>query len=88
MFLPAFGLDLAGSFSGLLAYIDPGTGSLLFQALVAGFLGAVIGFRNLRSWIALQFSKLFGRGRSTTAETPAAGEAAPSRLPADPADRS
>jgi hypothetical protein len=71
MLSPVIWLHDPGLLAGQLAYIDPGTGSLIFQALVAGFLGAVMGLRSLRGWIALKLSKLFG-GAVPTAEHSAA----------------
>lgn len=45
----------------LLAYIDPGTGSLIFQMLIAGLMGAMFIFRKLFS-IPLSFlARLFRR---------------------------
>lgn len=44
------------------AYIDPGTGSLVFQMVLAGLLGVAVAFRNLRAWIANVLSRAFGRG--------------------------
>lgn len=33
------------------AYIDPGTGSLLFQSLLAVLFGIGVAFRKLRTWL-------------------------------------
>jgi hypothetical protein len=44
----------------VLAYIDPGSGALLLQALVAGAVGAIAIFRNTFQGLA---SRLFGRRR-------------------------
>jgi hypothetical protein len=41
----------------LLAYIDPGTGSLLFQALLSGFLTIVVFYKRVISFIKKLFSK-------------------------------
>ena len=41
------------------AYLDPGTGSLVFQMAVAGFLGAVLYVRLAWDRIKLFFSRLF-----------------------------
>jgi hypothetical protein len=38
------------------AYIDPGSGALIWQAIVAGFVGAAFYFRRF-------FERLFSRGR-------------------------
>jgi hypothetical protein len=40
-----------------LLYIDPGSGSLLFQALVSGFLTVVIFFKRIVSYIKYLFLK-------------------------------
>ena len=56
----------------LLAYIDPGTGLLIWQSIVAAFVGAVFYFKKTRDWIVKQFRRLFRRG--TTEETPAPPE--------------
>lgn len=36
-------------------YIDPGTGSLLFQAILSGFLTIVVFFKKIISFIKLKF---------------------------------
>ena len=36
-------------------YIDPGTGSLLFQALLSGFLTIVGFFKRIKAFIMLKF---------------------------------
>jgi hypothetical protein len=48
----------------LLAYIDPGSGALMVQALVAGAVGCLVFARNLVTNIT---SKLFGRRQDDTA---------------------
>ena len=40
-----------------LLYIDPGSGSLLFQALVSGFLTVVIFFKRIVTYIKYMFYK-------------------------------
>ena len=40
-----------------LAYIDPSTGSLLFQALLSGFLTIVVFYKRVISFIKKLFSK-------------------------------
>jgi hypothetical protein len=47
-------LALWGAEPGLEAYIDPGSGALIWQALVAGFVGAAFYFRRF-------FNRLFSR---------------------------
>jgi hypothetical protein len=51
----------------LVAYIDPGSGMLLLQGLVAGTVGALAIFRNALTNFT---SKLFGRRRSEEASGP------------------
>lgn len=58
----------------LVAYIDPGSGALLFQAIVASAVGAIAIFR---STFANLTSKLFGRRRSE--EPPASDMNTPAR---------
>ncbi len=43
----------------LLAYIDPGTGSLIFQMLVAGALSALVVFKAIRLRIVYLFRAIF-----------------------------
>ena len=49
----------------LLAYIDPGLGALLWQAIVAGAVGFLFYLKKTRKWIVDLFLKTFGRGRKT-----------------------
>lgn len=46
----------------LLAYIDPGSGLLLWQGIVAAFVGLLFYLRQTRKWIVRQFQRVFGRG--------------------------
>jgi hypothetical protein len=39
------------------AYIDPGTGSIVVQALIAGFLGSIFALRTFWGRISAFFSK-------------------------------
>lgn len=39
------------------AYLDPGTGSILLQALLAGLLGIGVFWRKLKDFIKERFSK-------------------------------
>lgn len=45
----------------VLAYIDPGTGLLIWQAIVAAFVGTVFYFKKTRDWIVNQVRRLLGR---------------------------
>jgi hypothetical protein len=40
-----------------LLYIDPGSGSLLFQALLSGLLTVVVFFKRIVGFIKLKFGK-------------------------------
>jgi hypothetical protein len=44
---PGFALETAMSSLTVLAYLDPGAGSLLLQALLAGGAGIVVFFKHL-----------------------------------------
>jgi hypothetical protein len=54
----------------MLAYIDPGTGLLIWQSIVAAFVGAVFYFKKTRDWILKQFRRLFRRGAAEETATP------------------
>ena len=45
------------------AYIDPGTGSLLFQSLLAVLFGAGIALRKVRTWAARFWAFILRRPR-------------------------
>jgi hypothetical protein len=51
----------------LLAYIDPGSGALMLQFLVAGAVGALVFFRQVFTSIT---SRLFGRRRPDAPSDP------------------
>jgi hypothetical protein len=38
-------------------YIDPGSGSLLFQALLSGFFTALVFFKRIVAFLKFKFSK-------------------------------
>jgi hypothetical protein len=42
-----------------LAYIDPGTGSILLQAVIAGVSMALAGLFGLRNWLVSLWRRLF-----------------------------
>lgn len=52
---------LVCSSHGACAYLDPGTGSMLFQALIAGFVGVVYVFRYQIARAKGVVAKLFTR---------------------------
>jgi phosphoglycerate-specific signal transduction histidine kinase len=41
----------------VLAYVDPGSGSLLLQFILAGLVGIGVFFKNIRLWIVQFFRK-------------------------------
>jgi hypothetical protein len=43
------------------AYIDPGTGSLLFQSLLGVLFGVGVGFRKLKDWCLHLWSRIVRR---------------------------
>lgn len=46
----------------LLAYLDPGTGSIILQALIAGVMGAMFAIKLFWSKIVHGFRAVFSRG--------------------------
>jgi hypothetical protein len=55
---------LFGGAEPALAYIDPGTGSMLLQVIAAGVAGAIFYFREVR----IKLRSLFSRRDSSAAE--------------------
>lgn len=45
------------------AYLDPGTGSMIIQLLIAGVLSALVFFRQIGHGIKTLFAKITGRGK-------------------------
>jgi hypothetical protein len=52
------------------AYIDPGTGSLAYQVLLAAALGAMFFVRQLRTRVAAIVRKLAGRSSAEPPQKP------------------
>ncbi len=44
-----------------LLYIDPGSGSYLVQAIVAGATGFLFFFKNIRLYLRDKYDRLFGK---------------------------
>jgi hypothetical protein len=58
----------------ILAYIDPGVGALLWQTIIAAFVGLLFYLKKTRRWIVDVFRKMFGRRQKPSgpvAEIPA-----------------
>lgn len=55
----------AGVSESAFAYIDPGTGSLLLQGLLAAIVGALAGIKFYWEKISNAFARLFGRRQSS-----------------------
>ena len=45
----------------LILYIDPGSGSYLIQAIIAGILGVAFFFKNIVLYVKAIFYKLFNK---------------------------
>ncbi len=50
---------IAGFFSNVYAYIDPGTGSMLFQVIIASLLSAIFIFKSFFSRMILKIKSIF-----------------------------
>jgi hypothetical protein len=46
-----------------LAYIDPGVGALLWQTIIAAFVGFLFYLKQTRKWIVGLFRKMAGRSQ-------------------------
>ena len=58
----------------ILAYIDPGVGALLWQTIIAAFVGLLFYLKKTRRWIVGVFRKMFGHSQKPSdpvAEIPA-----------------
>lgn len=58
----------------MIAYIDPGVGALLWQTIIAAFVGFLFYLKKTRRWIVGVFRKMSGRSRKPSdpvAEIPA-----------------
>jgi hypothetical protein len=49
----------------IFAYVDPGTGLLAWQTVVAAFVGTLFYVKKTRDWLLRCFSRLFKRGKSS-----------------------
>jgi len=59
------------------AYIDPGTGALIWQSAVAGVVGFLFYLKKSRRWIVDVIRKMLGRGKKPhglAGEIPAMGK--------------
>ncbi len=61
-------LMTAGFSESAFAYIDPGTGILLLQGLLAGIVGALVGIKFYWKKISNAVARLFGRRQSSEKE--------------------
>ncbi|WP_221031499.1 hypothetical protein [Actomonas aquatica] len=50
----------------LLAYLDPGTGSIILQAVIAGFMGALFVVKLFWAKLKGGFKAVFSRSSSST----------------------
>ena len=48
---------------GILAYLDPGTGSLIFQAILGALLGGLMALKLFWSRIRLALRRIFSRNK-------------------------
>jgi hypothetical protein len=51
----------------ILAYIDPGVGALLWQTIIAAFVGFLFYLKKTRRWIVGVFRKMSGRSQKPSA---------------------
>ena len=58
-------------------YIDPGTGSLVFQLLAAMAMGVLVAFQSVRLWIVNFFKRITGKRQATKEELSSDDEHSP-----------
>jgi hypothetical protein len=56
----------------MFAYIDPGAGALVWQSIIAAFVGAMFYFRRMRKVIGAFIKKAFGNGQNDKPAVPPA----------------
>ena len=61
-------LSQLGFLNNFLLYIDPGSGSMLFQILIAGLLGGLFAIKTFWLKIVMFFQKLTGKKTSNEIE--------------------
>jgi hypothetical protein len=49
----------------ILAYIDPGTGALIWQSIIGVFVGILFYLRRTRKWIGGLVGKVLGTGQKS-----------------------
>lgn len=54
------------------AYIDPGLGALVWQSIVAAFVGFIFYLKKTRQWVVGRVLKLFGRRSNPRRSVPPA----------------
>jgi len=59
----------------LLAYIDPGLGALVWQTVVAAFVGFLFYLKQTRRWLVNVYCKIFRRAQRSAGAPPAASAA-------------
>jgi hypothetical protein len=64
------------------AYIDPGLGALIWQSIVAAFVGFLFYLKKTRQWIVGVLRKIFAREQ----KTPNIPPTAPAKVPAAKAE--
>jgi hypothetical protein len=57
----------------LLAYVDPGTGALIWQSIVGACVGVVFYFKTTRKWLCGLLARLLGRRPKTKTAVSAVG---------------
>jgi len=65
----------------MLAYIDPGLGALLWQSIIAAFVGFLFYVKKTRRWIVNAFRKMFGSAKKTETAAPETAVAAEGLAP-------
>lgn len=48
-------------YSFILGYIDPGSGSIIFQMIIASLLGALVYIKKVRMFVVYYFNKMRGK---------------------------
>ncbi len=61
------------------AYLDPGTGSMLIQLVIAGLFSALASMKRVRVMVVMTFQRLFGKKKETATVTTEPSPSLPSQ---------
>jgi hypothetical protein len=71
----------------MVAYVDPGLGALIWQSIVAAFVGVLFYITKTRRWIVNLYRKIVGRRPANDVRTYVPAETPAAKVEAEPEAR-